>query len=108
MLNVPDRIGHLELADLRHQLLRLLERLEPSAERRGFHHESPSRRVARLREQGTIPRDIASLMFVVLDFRNRSEYEGVVPEGPAAAAVWAAWQAIEAFCASEPTPAAVH
>ena len=108
MLNVSDRIDYLELADLRHQLLRLLDRMDDGAGRMGSHRESPSRKIVRLRDHGTIPRDIASLMFVVLNFRNRSEYEGVVPVGPAAAAVWAAWRAIESFCAGRTAPAAGH
>ena len=88
----PALVVHAELAEIRHQLLALLSRLESAHPQ--SQAEGPSLRIRALTEQGVIPREIAALMRVVTEMRNASEYESKELNEFESAAVRNAWHAI--------------
>ena len=89
-----DPLGAAELGQMRRDLLRTLNDVDPastSPDRR----ESACRRIQRLSREGVIPEPVADLMHIVRKCRNRAEYEDHVPEGTEAHAIRSAWAAID-------------
>lgn len=66
------KITYTELNDMRHEIIRIMD----LAESRSNRDIAPAGRVTQLRNQGIIPRNIASLMLTIINFRNIAEYNG--------------------------------
>ena len=82
-----------ELGEMRRGLLRILNDADP--EPNPANHEDVCRRIQRLCRDGVIPEPIGDLMHVVRKYRNRAEYQDMVPEGMEACAIRSVWAAIE-------------
>lgn len=77
------------LADWRHKLLRILDRMDDRPASLG-----PAARISRLTEGKRVPRTIAAHMRVVLEHRNASEYESAQATDAQAQAVRGSWNAV--------------
>jgi hypothetical protein len=91
----PSPVSPAELADIRRQLLRLLDWIE--GRRSG--DEKPGNRVSRLRSEDKIPRRIANLMLTVLEYRNLAEYECYAPTPAESRVVRSSWEAVREWAA---------
>jgi hypothetical protein len=89
-----------DLAGLRHQLLRILDRLD----NRRVPHLGPAARIKDLVNAQQVPRHIGALMRVVLEVRNAAEYENLEPTAAEGQAVRSAFQAILDWDARRPQP----
>lgn len=85
------------LGRLRRQIRQILDWREKGR----IPSESDAKRVSRLRSLGSLPRSIAGLMHVVLDFRNEAEYEGRRLTEREADTIHSAWDSILEWSKSE-------
>jgi hypothetical protein len=85
-----DLVSHGELAEIRRQLLRVLDSLDHRPANQGA-----GARVRALVRNQVIPRRIAALMTVLLEIRNSAEYEDLAPTCAEGQVVRSAWQAIQ-------------
>lgn len=90
----PEPLSAAELGDMRRELLRTLNDVEP-ASAHPDRRENACQRIQRLCRDGVIPEPVADLMHVVRKCRNRAEYQDHVPEGMEAHAIRSAWAAID-------------
>ena len=88
-----EEIDAAELGEMRRKLLQILNDADP--EPKPTNHENVCRRIQRLCHSGVIPEPIGDLMHVVRKYRNRAEYQGLVPTGMEAHTIRSAWAAIE-------------
>jgi hypothetical protein len=86
-----------ELGRWRRQLLRILDTLD----QRAAQGAGPAARIAKLRNEGRIPRDTAAQMLVITESRNAAEYEGRSQTPAGAAAVRTAWLAVAEWARSK-------
>lgn len=97
-VHAPAKIPHqpvtaTQLADWRRRLLRLLDAIDPAADRP--QGEGLAGRIARLSKAGKIPRHIAACMRTVSESRNVTEYEAAELSVAESAAVEASWGAVK-------------
>jgi hypothetical protein len=82
-----------QLADLRRNLISLLNVLDQTSEQ--LEREGLGARIGRLQREHVIPREIGAMMRTITEMRNVTEYESRVLSNTASAAVKAAWAAIQ-------------
>jgi hypothetical protein len=90
---VPDAISVADLGEMRRELLRILNEVDPQPD--AARREDVCKRVQRLCREGVIPEPIGDFMHIVRKCRNRAEYHDLVPEGMEARAIRSAWAAVE-------------
>ena len=88
-----EQLNAAELSGMRRELLRILNDVDPTP--RPANREDVCRRIQRLCGDGQIPEPIGDLMHLVRRYRNRAEYEGLIPDGMEARAIRSTWAAIE-------------
>jgi hypothetical protein len=86
------------LDDLRRQLLRVLDRVDPDQDRQD---EGVAARIGRLSKAGVIPRELAACMHTITEARNVGVYQGKTPSPALARAVEAAWTVIKEWATSD-------
>ena len=89
----PESIGTEDMCEMLRELRRILNAVDP------VHHlpryENTCEKIQRLLHAGVAPEPIADFMHVIRKFRNRAEYQSMVPQGKQAVAVHSAWDAIK-------------
>ena len=81
------------ICEMLRELRQILNSVDP--EHHSPKYESTCDRIQRLFHAGVLPEPIADLMHLIRKFRNRAEYDGLVPQGTQAVAVQSAWNAIK-------------
>lgn len=84
-----------DLADLRRELLRLLDAIDQGVERPPS--EGVGARISRLSHQDVVPREVAACMRVITEMRNAVEYKKKTLSSAETTVVHAAWTVIRSW-----------
>lgn len=86
----PITIAASDLATMKRKLFGILDRVEGNKNR----SQSAPKRITSLRDQGKIPRQVASLMLTIITFRNVAEHDDHDPTARESRAILWSWTAV--------------